>query len=311
MSEGAGLLALRLARQRAQSANAPTGKVGAADIVDLMKGLTKLPTLPVIALRAMQLIKDESSSAKELAELLSKDQAASARLLRVANSAFYALRRPVSTVREAIVVLGFANVQSLVLTSTVINQFAGDAESGFDRAQCWQHSVGCGIASEMLARCSRHPEPAEVFTAGILHDIGRMILDQYFHGQFLAILRLVAQEGIPSVVAEGRLLGTDHARIGGALARQWKVPDQLIEAISYHHDPGSASEGVGIAQFVHLGDIYCMQHGLYSGFAEGFDPPSDVVMNKLGLAPDAIEQLLAPFENIQTRAAAFLSSACS
>ncbi len=281
---------------------------GIEDVISLFQGVQKLPTLPALAVRAMRVIEDSDSSARDLSLVLSQDQAASARILRVANSAFYASQRKTTTVREAIVMLGFSSVRSLVLTSQVISLFGGGSGSNFDRDLFWEHSVACGVAAETLAVRLRLKRPDEAFTAGILHDIGKIVLDQYMHEEFRQILGLMASEGLPAWVAEEQVIGTNHAAVGGVMARLWDLPLALVEAISYHHTPASIAEPRETTLLVALCDAYCFEHQVYSGVEEPAPEGLELIAWRLGLNRKAVSDALEPFERIEARAREFVSS---
>ncbi|MCL5025875.1 MAG: HDOD domain-containing protein [Chloroflexi bacterium] len=288
-------------------AERPGGDGRAKATLRILERIRDLPTLPAVAMKAMQVIADADSSAQDLARIISYDQATSARLLRVANSAYYGFRHKVSTVPEAIIILGFTNVQSLILTTSVLRTMRGGRAGGFDRLQFWQHSVGCGIVSQMLAAKVHHPRPGDVFTAGILHDLGRIILDQYLHEEFLTIIKLMAEKGLPSTAAEKEVLGIDHAEMGGLLVKSWGLPPSLVDATTFHHSPMAASEDVPAAALVYLGDAYCIENGLHPGVEEAKIKPSPEVFHQLGLTEGSVASALPPFTYVEARARAFLA----
>lgn len=225
---------------------------------ELTKNITELPTLPVVVTRMMGLIDDPDTSAQELARLISGDQALAVKLLKMANSSFYGFSKQISTINLAIVVLGFDTVRHLGLSLSVMDQLKKSSSSDlFDVQQFWEHSIGCGIASGMLAREFKYRISAEVFVAGLLHDIGKIVLNLYCKPELETILDMVKSTDCSFIKAEEITQGITHAEIGGWLAKQWNLPDQLVESIACHHDPGKAEDASEIAALVHLGDILC------------------------------------------------------
>ena len=198
-----------------------------------------LPTLPTIVTQLIALVGDPKSSARQVAQLISTDQALTAKILRVANSAFYGFPRKIATVQLAIVVLGFEAVKNLALSVTVLKRFTSGREHRlFDRQRFWEHAIGCAVAGRHLARMLRYRVEAEAFVAGVIHDIGKLILIEYFPDDFSEALELAESEGLTIAEAEEQVLGVTHAEVGGWLAERWNLPPDLVGAITYHHQPG-------------------------------------------------------------------------
>ena len=160
-----------------------------------------LPTLPTVVAQLIALIDDPKSSARPVAQLISTDQALTAKILKVANSAFYGFPREIATVQLAIVVLGFEQVKNLSLSVAVLRRFSsGNEHRLFDRQRFWDHAIACGVAGRMLAR-KVHPRfEGEAFVAGVLHDIGKLILIEYFFDEFSEALELAETEELTIVV---------------------------------------------------------------------------------------------------------------
>ena len=205
----------------------------------ITQSIIALPTLPAVITQLIGIIDNPTTSARNVAQLISTDQALTAKILKLANSAFYGFPREIATVNHAVVVLGFETVKNLALSVSVLERFSGHGESsGFDRQKFWEHSIGCGVAAKMLATKFRYRVSGEVFAAGILHDIGKLVLSQYFPADFGEILDVAQSQGIYIGKAEEQVLGVTHAEVGGWLAERWNLPDQLEESISNHHTPG-------------------------------------------------------------------------
>jgi len=245
---------------------------------DRAKGLRKatesvlnLPTLPLVASRMLQMVDDPNVSAGSLGKALSEDQVLTARILKLANSSYYGFPRRISTVNLAVVVLGFEAVKDLILSVAVMDLFRNGArDSRFDLTQFWDHSVRVAAASRQIARILRWRSVGEAFTAGILHDIGKVVLHQYQPKAFDEMIRRIADDGVPPLDAELDVLGATHAEVGAWLVEKWNIPAPLVQAVRYHHSPGEAQlEHSAHAALLHLADI--LTHRL--GHGNGVEHP--------------------------------------
>lgn len=223
------------------------------DLASVSDCLSSLPTLPGVVADLLSAIDDESNSADTLARKLAVDQAMVARLLRVANSPFYGLQREVSSVSDAIVVLGLGNVRNLTLTVAVSNSLgAATATTGPQSNAFWSHSIATAICAEVLAvrmRCN----PESAFAAGLLHDIGQLVLAFHYPQQREEVQRYRLRLDCHLFEAEQKVLGIDHAQIGEFLSKRWNFPLQLCTAIAGHHNP-EVMNGDPLACTVHLAD---------------------------------------------------------
>ena len=211
-----------------------------------------LPSLPTVVTQLINLVGDPATSARDISQLISADQALTAKILKVANSAFYGFPRKIATVQLAIVVLGFETVKNLGLSVAVLKRFhAGKAHPLFDRQQFWEHAIGCGVAARMLVRKRNRKLEGEAFVAGVLHDIGKLILIEYFPDEFGESLELACDELLTISEAEMKVIGVTHAEIGGWLAEKWNLPESLVQAITYHHNPLAIEEPSEIRMVTH------------------------------------------------------------
>ncbi len=209
--------------------------------------IKEISTLPHVMMRIMEIITNENSSAADLAEEIAKDASLTAKILKMVNSAYYGFYREIAKVSDAVIVLGFNEIRRLSLAISVFDMFEGH------RLEFWNHSFACAAMSDILAK-ERLLQDQGAFTAGLLHDIGKSILDQYFSDMFNAVQELMTERSICAHEAEMELYGFDHAEIGYWLAERWNLPVTLGEAIRYHHRPEAATEMPELAQLVHLAD---------------------------------------------------------
>lgn len=233
----------------------------------ITQSIIGLPTLPTMITQMIGLIDNPKTSARDVSRLISTDQALTAKILKLANSAFYGFPREISTVNHAVVVLGFETVKSLGLSVSVLERFArgGGEESTFDRQKFWEHSIACGVGARLLAGKLRYRVQGEAFAAGILHDIGKLILSQYFPEEFAEIMKLVHEQDLYIGKAEEMVLGVTHAEIGCWLAERWNLPKQLVDTIAFHHAPGRLRRASELPSLIHLADFLCRRERIGDG----------------------------------------------
>lgn len=189
----------------------------------------------------IRIINDPRSSAKDLKELIEIDPPLTAKVLRLANSAYYAPRRRIGEIDQAIIIIGFDAVKELALSQKVCEIFNKDIRvSGYSRAELWKHSIAVALLGKMIYRKELGERGENAYAAGVLHDIGIIVEDQFFQDDFKSILRrtLIQERNLPLV--ERKAQSYDHADIGRVIARDWKFPREMSTAIGFHHMPNRA-----------------------------------------------------------------------
>jgi putative nucleotidyltransferase with HDIG domain len=222
----------------------------------VVSAIRNLPTLPTVITWLMQVVENPASSATDVSRVVASDQALLSKVLRVVNSAFYGLPRRVSTLTQATVVLGMNAIKNMAMSVTIFDIFRSDADGSelFSREQFWNHSLAVAAAGKVLARHLRYPVPEEAFSAGLIHDIGKVAIDQYLHPSLLKIMKHVRDDHLSLRQAEIKVLGVDHAELGSWIAERWNLPVQLVEAIGTHHDPAEARRAPKLTAMVALAD---------------------------------------------------------
>lgn len=260
----------------------------------VMERVQQLPSLSPVLHEILHSFGNEDVDIATLVGKISRDQGLAARVLRVANSAFYGLSSHVGSIGEAVVVLGFHSVRSLVVAAGIISQFPPSGGKLFDRLAFWRHTIGVGVCARVLAaRLGENPETA--FTVGLLHDTGRLVLDAFFHPDFERVLAYRAAADCAMIAAEQGTLGLNHTVIGFEMAKQWKFPQAIQLAIRDHHHPDSGQAAV-LTDIVHLANVLC--HALEIGNS-GYDmvpPLSAGAWQRLGLDWVACRALLPEIE---------------
>ncbi|MCP4724334.1 MAG: HDOD domain-containing protein [bacterium] len=221
----------------------------------IAENILSLPALPTIVAKMIELIDDPRTSAKQITKLISTDQVLTAKILKLANSAFYGFPRKIGTVTLAIVVLGFDTIRDLGLSVSIIGRFKNrGAATNFDMSRFWEHAIACGVVGKGIAQMHNIEQSGEVFVAGLLHDIGKLVLSQYFPKEFNAIVERVQTKGESFRQAEIEVLGIGHGLIGSWLTEKWKLPENLVECIEHHHTPNKAELNPRLTSIIHFAD---------------------------------------------------------
>lgn len=221
----------------------------------LVKGSIRLSSLPEVYFRINDVMNDPNSSFGDIANVISSDVSLSARLMKIVNSAFYGFPEKIETITHAVAIVGTRQLHDLALSTTILSSFKGVPEKHINMNSFWRHSITCAIAARLIAIHNREPNPERLFLAGILHDIGRLILLENLPDEAGKIMERFAKEDKLLHQLERDTLGFDHADIGAALMKTWNLPESLMEIIAFHHDPLGASNFAYEASIIHLADI--------------------------------------------------------
>jgi putative nucleotidyltransferase with HDIG domain len=256
------------------------------EILQQLKDIRDLPTLPAVFVRIIKALRNPNASVKDIAGVVEADQAITMKILRLINSSFYGLSRSVDSVHQAIVLLGANTLKNVVISASVFKALGSQGtDHSFDREAFWQHSIGCGMIARFLGNRTGHGREEEGFIAGIIHDIGKVVLDQYFHDNLTQVVKEVATRKISFYQAETETLGISHAEIGAYLAETWSLPQKLVEVIASHHQLGSPANHGPLVALVCISDMVARQYGVGSG-GDPLVPQFDQgVWNKIGLKP--------------------------
>lgn len=238
--------------------NAPEPRSAAPDarrnaLRRLTEATTALPTLPLVASRLLEsLARMDGETTEEVARILALDPGLTARTLRLANSDCYGFPRKVGSVELAVLVLGSGTIRDLVLTASVVQTMG----PGGDRAltKLWNHAMACGVAARALGERVHYRLLGEAYAAGLLHDIGAVLLRQQEPERFEAAQALASAQGCSMEEAERSLYGSDHSEVGGWLAERWGLPGEIVEAIACHHRPWEATRAPELTALVHIAD---------------------------------------------------------
>ena len=257
----------------------------------IMAQVKAFPGMPDTSAKLLTMLKDPESSAAQIEAVLKYDPGLTANILKLTNSAYFGIPSKVSSVKQAIVLLGWKRLLQLVMTmcmSTVMKK----PLPGYDlpHGELLRHSVAVSVAAELVVKALKIPGADEVFTAALLHDIGKLVLGGFVQDDLHQIEAMVAK-GIAFEVAEFIVLGTDHAQIGARILEKWSFPTDLVNAVSWHHDPETCENHCTFSDIVHVANVL----GLMSGYGKGRNGMSVIaassVTERLGFEPSHLEML--------------------
>lgn len=260
------------------------------DIVELVQGIRGLVTLPDVFIRINQLVEKPDSTVAQIAEAIGRDPAFTVRLLRVANSPFYGFSSSIDTVSKAVSVIGTSQIRNLALSTAIASSFDGLPNDLVSMPNFWRHSLYCALASRLLAKRAGRCDAEAVFTGGLLHDIGELVIFNRMPELARSSLQLVldSAEAMGVHEAERQVIGFDHAEVGGELARQWKLPVLLEECIAFHHAPAVAQYYPREAAIVHIANAMAVMAELDTLAHDDVSPIDPHAWNVLKLDEDEV-----------------------
>ncbi|MBI4805916.1 MAG: HDOD domain-containing protein [Desulfovibrio sp.] len=257
------------------------------DLTRLANGSVKLASLPNIVIQALDALKNPNVSYAYVAEIISKDTALSAKLLKLVNSALYGFPEPIETIGRAVTIVGANRLTSLALGVSLISIFGSIPREVLDMHSFWEHSLACGVLARLLAVNAGHPNEERCFVAGLLHDIGRLVMLKDHPGHVAQTIAMAKAEGRPLYEVERDMWSFDHAMLGGRLLASWKFPTSLERAVGEHHQPGVR----GIHQdaaLIHLADILALSIGLGQSGSPLAPPLQPAVWDHLNIPKSAL-----------------------
>jgi HD-like signal output (HDOD) protein len=279
-----------------------------AAIRKALENVSTIPTLPVVIEKITRLLNNPQTSAEEIGKAITTDQALAAKVLKLVNSAFYGFPGKISTITHAVVILGFATVKNVVLTASIFDAFMKKTSdtSGFDMGKFWLHSIACGSASQCIARHIGYANKEECFIAGLIHDVGKIILCNNLPIEFDLVVQNTVKKECLFYESEKEVLHITHEELGGIVAERWNLPQNLRDAVRAHHSPiidGAFSTTAGI---VHAADIFVRAMDYGSGGDDSIPQMSDVVWNNLGFDAINLSALLDDIDAEVDKASVFM-----
>lgn len=260
--------------------------------------------LPALVKEILEVHEDPQATAKAMAEVIKKDQSLTSRVLRIVNSAYYGFHRKIGNTRDAVVLLGFEEIKNITLAACLMDTFPLDGAGRFQPKEFWLHSIATAYVARALSPRVKDLTPENAFVMGLLHDIGKAVLFQHFPDTYATVLEASAENDVPLIEMEQKMMKIDHAEVGGIVAESWDLPTPLVRAIRLHHSPDDAEEGYE-SYVTHLANYYAHksqvgasgtpkfdQPSSYSGPALGHEGPIDDLFKELDVDINGLRHLL-------------------
>ena len=265
-----------------------------SNLNEILARIKSFPSMPATGAKMLRMLEDPETTVDEIEDVLRHDPGLTGNVLRLANSAYFGIPSKVASTRQAVLLLGLKKLIQLVIASCV-NAVMDKPVPGYNMppGDLWRHSIAVSIASEALVKDKKHIDAEDIFTSALLHDIGKLILGHFVKEEREAIEK-IADTGVPYVVAENMVLGTDHAEVGAQILGQWAFPRDVIDAVRWHHDPDFIDRRRPAIDIVYLANVLCQT-------GENGSKPEDYSSD---LSPAVIERLgldVAQFDNIKVR----------
>lgn len=236
-------------------------------IEKIIRSVQSIPAFPMTVQKVAELVSREDYAVADLVNLIKYDQAITANILKMSNAAYFGSRHKIKTIQEAVLYLGQQNLLRAVQTAGV-SRFYRKVGGGYvtQAQELWKHSVAVAMMTQILSQKIFRCDDSVLYTAGLLHDIGKVFLGEYVQESFKKIEDLVSNHGYSFLEAENEVLGIDHAGLGGMIAEHWHFPPEIRDAIAYHHRPDLLDkEGDHISWLVYLSDQLCLMIGVDGG----------------------------------------------
>ncbi len=271
----------------------------APDVLRKLESIRNLPTLPPVIQRLHEAVRDPDSTAQEVANIIEDDPAMMARILKIVNSALYGGWEPVVSLEAAVARLGFSSITNIATSTAVFAAFGKAGQREFDRGEFWRHCICAGIGANVLhERCAtrlKHRYSRDLLhLSGLLHDIGKIVLEQHFHGDFMAAVREARADESALVKAEQAALGTDHAEVGAWLGMRWNLAPELLQVIRWHHEPDEAeSEHRELVMLTHCVNYVCNHERLGDGGDTAGPQLARTAWTQLGLTSEDVPEVVA------------------
>lgn len=260
-------------------------------LLNILAKVKSFPSMPKAAAKLLKLLDNPDATAAQIEQILRYDAGLTANLLKLTNSVYFGLPCKVGSVTQAVVLLGWKKLIQLVMASCV-NAVMGKPVSGYDlpAGELWRHSIAVSVAAEGLAKELKVSASEEIFTAALLHDVGKLVLGGFVK-EDLEKIETEASRGISFEVAEHMVLGTDHTEVGAQILKNWSFPPALVNAVRWHHDPDSAGKTDTLVDIVHVANILCLMIGIGVGREGLCYKPSPLATKRLGLRTNDLEMV--------------------
>ena len=263
------------------------------DTKGILSKIKSFPSMPATGAKMLKMLEDPETTVDEIEDVLRHDPGLTGNVLKLANSAYFGIPSKVASTRQAVLLLGLKKLIQLVIASCV-SAIMDKPVPGYNLppGDLWRHSIAVSIAAEALVKDKPNIAADDIFTPALLHDIGKLILGYFVEEEQDAIDK-IADEGVPYVVAENMVLGTDHAEVGAKILTQWSFPDEVIDAVRWHHDPDYPEQAGTSKDIVYLANLLCQINDDSSQNETPSYDLSPAVIERLGLDTGQFEEIKA------------------
>ena len=225
------------------------------EILLKVQDTSSLPVIPGVAMEIMSFVDSDSTSMGQIAKCISQDPSLTAQILKVSNSAFYGLRNNVGSLELALILLGIREIKNIIFMMTVFKIFPTNVELSLDKNDFFNHSILTAQTAKILSELLGLHFESSPFLVGLLHDMGKIFLDQYFHLEYMLVLEEIKNNKKYFYQAEKKILGVTHADIGAALVENWALPKDIVETIKYHHDINKSKNNPLLTSIIHIANV--------------------------------------------------------
>jgi putative nucleotidyltransferase with HDIG domain len=257
----------------------------------IASAIKSFPGMPGTAVKLLGLIDDPAMRVSQIEEILRHDPGLTANVLRLANSAYFGIPSKVGSIRQAVILLGLKRLIQMVIAACV-SAIMDKSVPGYDLppGELWRHSIAASVAAEGLVKVLKVEAAEEIFTAALLHDVGKLVLGDFVKDEFKQIETAVSQ-GISFEMAEKIVLGTNHAEVGARILTKWLLPSEIVNAVQFHHAPEASEQLSSMLDIVHAANFISMMIGIGIGRDGLQHQPSVEVIERLGLEPEHLEKV--------------------
>ena len=257
----------------------------------ILSKVKSFPTMPEAGAKMLSVLEDPDTEISDIEEILRYDPGLTANILKLANSAYFGIPSKIGSLKQAVMVLGFKRLKQLVVASCV-SAVMDKSVAGYDLppGNLWRHSIAVSLAAEALVKDKKKTVSQDVFTPALLHDVGKLVLGTFVKEELVAI-KSIAAKGVPFVVAENMILGTDHAEIGAQILTHWNFPKDVIHAVRWHHNPDSPKTITPQMDIVYLANLLCQTGDTSDGTGGQSVELSPAVIERLGVQVDQFEEI--------------------
>ena len=259
------------------------------DVRTEIQRINEVVSFPPVVAEILQAMSDADVTMAKVTSIIESDPALTAKILRVANSPFYGLRRDVTNISQALRMLGLDEIGHLLLTCQMKSRLMSlDSRQRTHLERLWKHSVAVAAISRLLSSQYRISTDGKEYTAGLLHDMGKLVLIQYFPEQYLSVEAMISSDSVSDIDAEQRIVSVSHAEIGRLIGEKWRLPKEYLDVMQFHHRSGLSTNHSLLCAVVRCADLFSEQWGFGIGEQAGaFSPESEAA----GIIIDAAPQL--------------------